>query len=143
MFAVDQKGNTTAGNVTLVIQYGPTGSGVWNDASIASGLTVANGLAPTSGGGSFTVRSAARKTLRCGARWKVAAGQYDVRVTRVSSIFTNSAGTNAQSGDMQWTVLRSISPQDPSTTGTTKLAIRIQASDQLNGTLPQVSVLAA
>lgn len=141
LFGVDTSGNATTGTVTFTIQYAPAGSGSWTSVTAASGLTSTNGLAAS--GSNFVVSSSARKTLRCGVRWKVSAGQYDVKVTRVSSAFPGSAGASAQSGACAWSVLRSVTYQSPSTTGTTKLAVRIKATGQLNGVVQNLSVLAA
>jgi hypothetical protein len=63
-------------------------------------------------------------------------------VTRGTSTFTGAV-TGGTSGDAVWSVLRSISPQEASTTGTTKLAVRIKATDQLNGIVSNLSVLAS
>jgi hypothetical protein len=83
-------------------------------------------------GALLQINSTKRKTLRCGIRWKVPTGQYDVRVTRGNSSFPG-ATTGGEIGDAIWSVLRSFNPQNPSSTGTTKLAVRIKATDQLNG----------
>jgi hypothetical protein len=141
LFGVNSSGQTTTGTVTFLIQYAPAGSGTWTNVTLASGLTSTNGLIVS--GSNFTVSSSARQTLRCGIRWKVTAGQYDVKVTRVSSSFPGSAGTSAQSGACAWSVLRSVAYHVPSTTGTSKLAMRIKATGQLNGVVQNLSVLAA
>ena len=68
-------------------------------------------------------------------------GQYDVRVTRGTENFPSSGAGKV--GDFAWSVLRSVNPQNPSTTGTLKLAVRIKATDQLNGVVQNLSVAAA
>lgn len=141
LYGVDTSGNTTTGTVTFTIQYSPAGANTWTSVTAATGLTSTNGLIVS--GSNFTVSSSARKTLRCGIRWTVAAGTYDVKVTRVSSSFPGSAGASAQSGGCAWSVLRSVAYHNPSTTGTTKLAMRIKATGQLNGVVQNLSVLAA
>lgn len=140
LFGVNDKGKTVAGTTSFVIEYAVAGSGVWVNATTASGLTSTNGLAVS--GSSFSVTSQVRKTLRCGIRWKVTAGQYDVRVTRGASSFPGAID-NGKVGGCAWSVLRSLAYQNPSTTGTLKLAVRIRATDQLNGVVQNLSVLAA
>lgn len=141
LYGMDTSGKTTQGTVTFNIQYAPAGSGTWASAAGATGLTSTNGLQAS--GATFTVSSSARKTLRCGVRWKVTPGQYDVKVTRISSAFPGSAGTSMQSGGCAWSVLRSVAYHNPSSTGTVKLAVRIKATGQLNGVVQNLSVLAA
>lgn len=138
LFSIDSKGNTQSGTVHFTVQYRAVGDVTWIDAGTASGLTLTNGFAYASG--TFTISSSAKKTLRAGIRWKVSSGQYEVLVTRGTSSYGSSS---AQIGDATWSVLRSISPQNPSTTGTLKLAVRIKATDQLNGVVSNLSVLAA
>jgi len=141
LFGVNDKGNTTPGTVAFAVQYRAVGTSVWTDIGTATGLTFSGGLAST-GGATLSVTGSKRKTLRCGVRWTVPSGQYEVVVTRGNSSF-NDASATGKIGDAQWTVLRSISPQSPSTTGTSKLAVRIKATDQLNGVVQNLSVLAA
>ena len=113
------------------VAYRLVGDTSWTGLSSASGLTFSGGMSLVSTS-TVTVSSTARKTLRCGIRWKVASGQYEVMVTRLTSTFTGAV-SGGTVGDCTWSVLRSINPQLPSTTGTTKLAVRIKATDQLQG----------
>ena len=145
IFGVDSKGNTVTGTIGFSIQYSPAGAGTWTPIGSASNLTLTGGL--TSGGGAaINLTSGARKTYRGGIRWTVPAGQYDVMVTRTTAKgigFPGAVDTNSVVDQIAWSVLRSISPQNPSTTGTLKLAMRIKASGQLNGVVQNLSVLAA
>lgn len=136
LFGKDNKGNSVTGYTSFTVEYRPTAGGSWVNATTASGITMAGGF--TIDTGLFKINSAASKTLRAGIRWKVPAGQYDVRVTRGASSWP-SAASGATFGDAVWTVLRSISAQLPSTTGTTKLAIRIKATDKLQGVVSTVN----
>ncbi len=114
--------------------------GSWTNALTAAGLTISN-YAATSDGTNLNVASSAQQTLRIGLRWKFPAkGEYNVQVRRIS---TDYQGTNANdhSGALTWTVLRTIRYSVPSTTPTTKLAMRIKATDQLNGTISQFNLL--
>jgi len=141
LFGVDNKGRDVAGHVNMTIEYRAVGSSTWLNAAAASGLSMSYG-GITSNGTNFTLSSAVRKTVRVGVRWTLpAAGQYEVRVTRAGTTWD---GTTVQTyADMTWTVLRSLSGALPSTTGTTKLALRIRATDQLNSVVSTVSVLAS
>lgn len=140
LFGVDNKGNNITGHVAVTIQYRLTGTTTWSNAVAATGLSPSSGQIVSDGVSAFTVSSAARKAVRVGVRWQVPAGQYDVQITRNTT--TWDAGTSTNYADMTWTVLRSISAQLPSTTGTWKLAIRIKATDQLNSVVSTISVLA-
>lgn len=85
----------------------------------------------------FEVSGQRENPFSAGIAWDVPSGQYDVRVTRVA---TSSGGSrNTYISDFTWSTLRSIKPGLPSTTGTNKLAMRIKATDQLNGTLQTLS----
>lgn len=142
VFGVDSKGRTVTGYIDFDIQYRKTGTSTWTDLASASGVTFGGGITSTGGAG-IRIRSGARKTYRGGVRWKVASGQYDVKVTRTDQDFSGAVDHNSVFDAIQWTVLRSFSPQVPSTTGTLKLAVRIKATDQLNGIVQNLSVLAA
>ena len=141
VYGVDAKGNSVTGTIGFTIQYRPTGSGTWTPLASASGLTLTAGLSSTGGAG-VNLTSGARQTYRGGIRWKVPAGQYDVMVTRTTAKgigFPGAVDVNSVIDSMAWAVLRSISPQNPSNTGTLKLAMRIKATDQLNGVVSQLS----
>lgn len=131
IFGVDSKGGTVTGSIQFNIVYRATGSSTWLPVGGASGLALAGGIS-NDGSSTITITSGARKTYRGGVRWKVASGQYDVSVTRVTAKgigFPGAVDTNSVVSGIQWTVLRSFSPQLPSTTGTLKLAVRIKATD--------------
>lgn len=119
------------------IQY--TG-GVWQNAMSAQGLTISNWSA-ASDGTNLVVQSSAQQSLRVGIRWILPAkGEYNIQVSRVSTDYQGAAQTS-QSGALTWSVLRTIRYSSPSTTPTTKLAMRIKATDQLNGTISQFNLL--
>lgn len=131
LFGIDSKNKTVTGTVNFNVVYRAVGASTWTAIGSASGLTFTGGMQLVSGA-SVKVSSTARKTLRCGIRWKVPSGQYEVSVTRGGSDYSGAAA-GAQIGGAIWSVLRSVNPQLPSTSGTTKLAVRIKATDQLNG----------
>lgn len=141
LFGVDDRGTTTTATCPFAIQYRPTGSSTWLDIGGATGLTFTGGM-QSMGGNLVQVSNGKRKTLRCGVRWTVPSGQYDVQVTRGTATFPG-ASAQGHVGDAAWSVLRSVNPQNPSTTGTLKLAVRIKATGQLNGVVQNLSVYAA
>lgn len=142
LFGVDNKGKDVQGHVPVTIQYRLVGATTWLNAAVATGLSPSSGQIVSDGSSLFTVSGSARKTVRVGVRWKTpSVGQYEVQVTRGAVSW--DASTSANYSDMTWTVLRSISAQLPSTTGTLKLAMRIKATDQLNSVVSTVSVLAS
>lgn len=88
-----------------------------------------------------------------GYSWSVPTGQYDVRVRRLRS--TTSAGSELIQGQgqaqvvvdtLQWTILRTIRHTEPVSTeirdATTRLAVRIRASEQLQRVVDTLSCLA-
>lgn len=141
LYGVNEKGETVTGTVQFLIDYRAVGDTTWKTLSEASGITFTGGLSLISGE-TVTVSNTKRKTLRCGVRWKVPSGQYEVKVMRWTSTFTGAV-SGGTVGDCVWSVLRSVNPQNPSTTGTLKLAVRIKATDQLNGVVQNLSVLAS
>ena len=91
------------------------------------------------GDGRFAVRMEKAEAFAAGIAWDVPAAQYEVRVTRTDT--PKGSSKNTYITDFTWSSLRSIKPGLPSTTGTNKLAMRIKATDQLNGTLQSLSLI--
>jgi Putative phage tail protein len=141
LFGVDSNGNNVSVTCKVKVEYAPTGTGSFTpvDAS-TSGLTISSSAATTNGDETIHVVNGERKAIRIGLRWKVTNGQYDIRVTRVSTDW-GSAVSTAQVGDLTWTVIRSIRYSTVSTTGTKKLAMRIKATDQLSGNISQFNCI--
>ena len=137
LFGMDDKGKQVSVTAYLTIEISPAGAGTWT-AVPTTGARI-TGLV-TSGGtlANAQVRSGSRKPFAVGAAFPVASGQYDIRVTRGSTSW-GSSNSSSRIGDATWSVLRSIRPTNPSTTGTVKLCMRIKASEQLNGTLQTLS----
>lgn len=150
LFGVDKKGRLVAATVSLTVQYRAVGTTTWNSVPVTG--DVFNGGQPAyrihgAFGGvlgaviaSLTVRTPNRKPFISSFAWPVPPGQYEVKVTRGSTNW-GSAESNSRVGDAQWTVLRSIRKTNPSKTGTTKLCMRIKASEQLNGPLQTLSCI--
>ena len=85
----------------------------------------------------LTVTSNQAKPIRRSLNWAVPVGQYDVRIRRVTADTTDTS----ISDQVYWTTLRSIRQQDPiRLKGVAKIALRIRATDQIQGTLDNFSV---
>lgn len=143
LFGVNKEGKTTQASTGFNIQFRPVGSsGAWAPvASLpATDFSVSNPSCFASGG-VFVIRSSARKTVRLGVRWKVPQGQYDVKLNRHPTTYGAGTENSTKFDSAQLATIRSIKHTNPSTTGTLKLAVRIKATDQLNGVINQLSVL--
>lgn len=143
LFGMDKKGNIVSAVANVTVEYRAVGASTWIRApqpGTATGGVVSRVVGLSWMGGSIPVqaRTADRKPFAAAYGWGVAKGQYEVRVTR-SATNWNGAETNSRIGDATWSVLRSIRHTNPSRTGTTKLCMRIKASEQLNGTLQTLS----
>jgi len=146
LFAISSKGKTLVSSINLTIEFKLANSvDPWvsvTDPGVT--MTTSSGAIRRSGS-LVSISSSSRKAFSVGVRWMVASGQYDVRVTRSSSVYgpVNKQITDPGSrvGVMNWTTMRSIVHTSPSTTGTNKLAIRMKATDQLNGVVNQINML--
>ena len=82
----------------------------------------------------FSVTSKSQSAIRRTARFQVPRGQYDVRLRRITADSTDSNTFN----DVVWSALRSITNESPvSKSGLALTAVRIKATDQLNGAIDQ------
>lgn len=87
----------------------------------------------------FVISSSKKETIREGFRFKVARGQYEVKLTRVSTTHTVSTGF---SNELTWSALRSIRTRKPFLVeDTVVMSLRIKATDQLSGRIEDLSVL--
>jgi hypothetical protein len=143
LFAVDAENKTVSGTVDVYVQYRAVGDTTWLNASEADGLSLSSSaIVVKPGSTDFQIKGGARKLLRVGVRWKFpASGQYEVRVGRDTSAWAGSIAQGFQ--DMTWAIMRSISYTPASTTGTTKLALRVKATGDVSGVVQAVSVYGA
>ena len=82
----------------------------------------------------FDVTSKQSVSLRKSVRFKVPRGQYDVRLRRL----TDDSNDDEIFDEVYWTALRSIRHEDPlPLSGLAVTALRVRATDQLNGTIDQ------
>ncbi len=136
-------GDRVQATVNCQIQYSLTGVGAWTNIPTNGGArtfpdTWINDL---SGGlfSSITFRGKKASAIRHCITWKVPTrGHYDVRIRRV----TANSDENGQISDIvTWTALRRITNESPvnSPVPVAMTAIRIKATDQLNGILDEFS----
>ncbi|KFF50449.1 hypothetical protein GY26_01800 [Gammaproteobacteria bacterium MFB021] len=121
LYALDSKGKLSTVNVEILIEHRLVGDTAWTPKR------------------SVIVSSRSKTTLRRNWRWGVPKGQYDVRVTRVR---TSGGNREAVVADAQWSALRSIQGDNPAYGNDRHLlmALRIRATDQLNGVVDQLSI---
>lgn len=121
LYALGTDGALYSGNVEITIEQRAVGDANW---------TMIHDV---------TVSSSSKNTIRKNWRWEVAKGQYDVRVTRVR---TTARGSSALVTDAQWSVLRTIQGDNPAYGDNRHvlMALRIKATDQLNGVVDQLSI---
>ena len=87
----------------------------------------------------LNVTAAQTEQIRRTLSWAVPSGQYDVRVRRS----TPDATTDREIDLAYWTALRSITTEEPiGVPGLARIALRIKATDQLNGVIDSLNVIA-
>lgn len=137
LFGLDEQGNTIVAKANIIVEFAEAGTGVWTQVTTALSGARITGLNRVT----YNASSKGKEPFAIGYAWKVVnnpAVAYDVRVTR-SSTNWGTAAAGSRVGDAQWSVLRSITNTNPSTTGTVKLCMKIKSSDQLNGVLQTLS----
>lgn len=125
LFTQGAKGMRGTPWVDFTVEYAPTGSELWQSV-------------PGNVGVYHRISGHKKETVRRNIRWHVAAGQYDVRVTRVRSYVPDKDVTVM---DATWSALRTVQGGGPAYTGRHVLmALRIRATDQLNGVIDQLNL---
>lgn len=123
LFSVNDNAKTRGGAVSFKIEYREIGQSDW---------IVENSQ--------FKVQSSKKETVRAGYRWRVPTGQYEVRLTR---FLTEHQANTAISNNLTWNALRTIrSVRAFDEDETIVMSLRIKATDQLNGRIEDLSVLA-
>jgi len=107
--------------VTVELEYSPAGADTWTAVH------------------TFTITGKQSNALLRGHRWKVATGQYDVRMRRTT---THSSNVNIVD-DVWFSTLRSIKCENPiNDTNVAAIILRIRATGKLNGLVDQLNCLA-
>jgi len=84
-----------------------------------------------------TVEAARAEPLRRSISWAVAPGQYDIRVRRL----TPDSDSDRVADAVYWAALRTVRAEDPvKIPRVAKVALRIKATDQLNGVVDQFNL---
>jgi hypothetical protein len=122
LYVASDTGAMSAVSVTMEVGYSLTGVGSWTTET-------------------FTISGAQNNALRAYHRVSgLTSGTYDVRVKRLSE---NSVSVR-QRDVSTWTALRSITHRNPvNMTDISGKAIRIKATDQLNGTVEKYNAIVA
>lgn len=121
LYAINSKGKRVSATVACTVQYSPTGAGTW---------TTTSGFSLTS-----SQNEALRKSLRITFPSN---GTYDVRIKRD----TADATVDTQFDKVYLTALKSITHVSPvNLQGICGTAIRIKATEQLNGVLDQFNAI--
>jgi hypothetical protein len=137
---INKDGTRVARSVAISVQYRPLGGGTWLNAPLETAYADSN---QSVSGHTITVTATSNDAVRANARFKVASGQYEVRLQR-----TTGDASNGTSGDQildgsYWTTLRSFSTDLPVVQDQVcMIALRMQATDQLNGVPQQVNCIA-
>lgn len=115
-------GAKTPWTIQVDVEYAPAGSGSWTAA------------------GSLILTEARASQVRRGLRWTVATeGVYDIRLRRTTADSTDTLIRD----QVYWTALRTILRTQPVLkTGQALVAMRIKATDQLNGVVDQFNCVA-
>lgn len=123
LFSVDDKAKTKKAAIIFDIEYREVGDTEWIIAKK-----------------DFKVESAKKETVREGFRWAVPTGQYEVKLTRKKTLHNAKTSISNQAS---WTSLRTIRTRQPfKVEDTVVMSLRIKATDQLNGRIENLSVLA-
>lgn len=140
LFAVDANGNTIPNLVQFKFEYREVGDTSWVqvDNSLELFTERSSSLAYLTTG-LWRARSSRRETLRVSKSWKVPSGQYEVRVSRIESLDFDDDVQDFSS--CSWSALKSITYEKPTNLpGVVQLAMRVKATDQINGVLDNFSV---
>lgn len=121
LYQVADDGSTQAWQVNVTIEYKLTSSGTW----ISAGQLVISARS----------RSALRRIFRIEG---LAAGKYDLRVTRTSA---DSSLDPARNGDLYFVSIDEIRTDDLAYPNMALLGIRALATDQLSGSTPNLTFL--
>jgi hypothetical protein len=124
--------------VQFEVQIRPTAGGPWQNPTL---LQESFGVTIT--GGAFEIAANSKSAVRRSVRFRVARGQWDVQVKRLTiddqsdNVGDNQSVTSEQSF---WTAMRSHQNEPPVTrTGIARIAVRAQATDQLSGVIEQLN----
>lgn len=132
-----KKSKKMARTVEHRVEYRAVGSGTWLQPSWETDYT-----GRSISGGRLKATGTTQDVYRLSGRWKVAAGQYEVRVTRLTT--AGVIDSSPQIDQSYWTAIRSFADSEPVTIqdGLCMIALRLKATDQLNGVPDRINCIA-
>lgn len=122
-------------SVQIRVQYCPTGTNTWQ---YPSSMTIIGVGFATGSAGTIVINGATQTPRRATIFIDVPIGTYDVRVIRDTGD-SNDARLQKKTS---WSALRSYQEDTASYIGQNRIGLTIRASEQLNGTVQQLSYLA-
>lgn len=154
LFAISDSGGFRTRTLDIGIEYRAVGSGTWLPFTAAipavpavtvereplfdgqSAYTeVVTPEVPGTPAGVLTLKNASQKPVRRTVELAVPAGQYEVRLSKLTKNHDGSRGSNA----IEWVSLKSYQPDTGDYDGQARIAVQIQASGQLNGSLDSLN----
>jgi hypothetical protein len=151
IISIDDDGSKRTTRVNFRIEYRAAGSaGAWLNVKDAPGFQVSGTKNYLSSSGIW-FEGRTFNAQRASVRWEVAPGQYDVRITRVKSQFSLLTEWKDEFSMFRvkpyhqalWTALRSVGPVSVTPRADLLyLAMRIKATEQLNGLVDTVNCIA-
>ncbi len=144
LFATDDRNRTRTATVRFLLQYRAAGSGgAWINPVGTGDISYSAGWISRAGTDDhISLIGMTRETRMAGIRVKVPNGQYEVRLTRATTVF-EIGSPEATYADCAWSALRGITYTLPSVVpNTVLLALRIRSTDQLNGVIDAINLIA-
>jgi hypothetical protein len=156
LFSVDSgSGAYTTRTLDVGIEYRAVGSGTWlpfteaiaGVPAVTETVTNENRYGefewtrvitpdvPAVPAGVLRLKNANQKPVRRTVELAVPAGQYEVRLSKLSQDYTGTSGANS----VEWSSLKSYQPDTADYDGQARIAVQIQASGQLNGSLSEIN----
>lgn len=127
-----------------VESFGQAGVGVWRWTTHPyqlgqpwSGIAPNPIINPATEG--VRIDGARQEPTRLSAAWEVAKGQYDVRVWKASGDISN----NRQSNETAVSQILAVQTDEAEYTGQARVAVRIKATGQLNGSVDELNAVAS
>jgi hypothetical protein len=135
LFNANDKGGLDATSVDFEIQYKPTTSGTYLQATDI--VINSTGSYTNEGAGIVKVTAGTQKPQRATIFIPVSVGTYDVRVRRLTPDSTNSRLTQSTN----WSLLRSYQEDNSDYSGQNRIGLIIKATEQLNGVVQTLSAI--
>lgn len=137
LYAINSDGDFVKAWNYVTVNFRKVGTTTWYGvADPTPGISTSSDAIQPYNLSTYKITSSKNAQLRVGLRWQVTKGQYEVQVTTGTMGYAPSV---QHEGEMTWSLLTSFSPYEASQTDTLKLAMRIRATDQLNGVIQNLS----